>query len=300
LHISQKKKRKIEKTLVAYSFIGPNIIGYLVFTMFPIIFTLLISLFDWDYFAGFSGLQFNWFSNYIRMWNDTWFLDSIRNNFVYSFVSVPLTIFFAFFMAVLVESFIKWKNIIRLCLFIPYITNLVVVCYVWQMMLSRTGIITQFIRFVGVSDPPRWLGNPFWALPALIMISIWINIGYVFVLYLAGLKNIPDYLYEAATIDGANWIQKVRHVTVPMVSPTTFFILITQLIFSFRVFAQVNILTQGGPGTSTSVLSYYIYLLAFRFYRMGYASAITWVMFVIIFIFTIIQWKGQKKWSNIY
>lgn len=300
VNIKRKKSRQIEKNLVAYSFIAPNVLGFLLFTMFPVIFTLLLSLFDWDYLAGFSGLEFNGFSHYIRMWSDKWFLDSLRNNFVYSFVSVPLTIFFAFFLAVLVESFIKWKNAIRLCLFIPYITNSVVVCYVWEMMLSRNGIITQVIRFFGVSNPPMWLGSPVWALPALIMISIWINIGYVFVLYLAGLKNIPDSLYEAATIDGANWLQKVRNVTVPMVSPTTFFILITQLIFSFRVFAQINILTQGGPGTSTSVLSFYIYLLAFRFYRMGYASAITWVMFIIIFTFTLIQWKGQKKWSNIY
>jgi multiple sugar transport system permease protein len=151
---------------------------------------------------------------------------------------------------------------------------------------------------LGISDPPKWIASSKWALPAVMIMSVWGGLGYNTVIYLAGLQGIPKELYESADIDGANWWHKLIRITIPMLSPTTFFLLITNIISSFQVFGQINIMTQGGPGTSTTVIAYYIYLSGFRYYKMGYSASMAWFLFIAIFIVTLIQWKGQKKWVN--
>jgi multiple sugar transport system permease protein len=200
--------------------------------------------------------------------------------------------------AVVLNKYVFGKNIIRMFFFLPYIANIVVISTVWFVMYTDSGPITMLIKQMGVENPPYWLADPNWALPAIMFMTIWMNLGYTMVIYLAGLQTIPQELYEAGSLDGASFLQMFKHITVPMLSPTTFFILITSIINSFKVFGQINIMTQGGPGTSTSVLVFYIYTAAFKFYKMGYAAAMSWVLFVIIFIVTIIQWQGQKKWDN--
>lgn len=292
-------RKTIRRNLVGYSFILPNMVGVLVFTVLPVIITMLISFTDWDYTSSLSSVNWLGLDNFKAMWGDKWFVAALKNTLRYSFVTVPVTIVLALVFALVIHSFVRFKGFVRLCLFLPYVTNLVVVCYIWKIMLSKSGIITQLVRLLGVANPPIWLGNSKWALPALMLISIWTNLGYVFVIYQAALSNVDEALYESAKIDGANWFQRSVRITIPLLSPTTFFILITQLIFSFRMFDQVQILTQGGPGMSTTVLAHYIYVSAFAYYKMGYSSAMTWVLFLIIFGVTIIQWKGQKKWAEI-
>ncbi|MDR1440588.1 MAG: sugar ABC transporter permease [Clostridiales bacterium] len=292
-----RKRRVLKENLIGYSFIFPNLAGVLLFTVIPVAATLVISFSDWDYTASLAQLNFTGLANYVNIWGDRWFVAALKNTLIYSACSVPLTIFFALVAALVVDRYVRAKKLVRLCLFLPYVTNLVVVCYAWQMMLSKNGVLTQAVRLLGVESPPIWLASSAWAMPTLIMIGAWLNVGYVFVLYQSALSGIPAELYESAVIDGANFLQQSLRITVPMLTPTTFFVLVTQLIFSFRMFDQVQILTDGGPGMATTVLAHYIYVSAFRYYKMGYASAMTWIMFIIIFLVTIIQWRGQRKWN---
>jgi multiple sugar transport system permease protein len=150
----------------------------------------------------------------------------------------------------------------------------------------------------GVKNPPQWLGDSNWALLAIILMTIWSNVGYSVMIYTSAIQSLPKDVYEAADVDGASEIRKFFKITVPFLTPTTFFLVITTFITSFQVFAPIQIMTRGGPGTSTHVLVYYIYTSAFTFYRMGYASAMSWILFLILFAITMVEWRGQKKWVS--
>lgn len=296
------KKFKLSKQartdLTGYTFILPNIIGVCLFTLFPMIFSLVISFTDWDYTRGFGNWNFVGISNFIEMWKDEWFTSSLTNTIVFAVGVVPATIFLALVLAVVIDKYCVAKLSIRLALFIPYISNIVAVAIVWVMMYSPWGPFTQLVKSMGVEDPPQWLGSTTWALPALMLMMVWAGVGYANIIYTSAIQGLPQDVYEAADIDGANEITKFFKLTIPFLSPTTFFLVITTFITSFQVFAPVQIMTRGGPGTATNVLVYYIYTSAFTFYRMGYASAMSWILFVILFIVTIIQWRGQKKWVS--
>ena len=187
---------------------------------------------------------------------------------------------------------------IRLAMFMPYISNIVAVAIVWVMMYSPWGPFTQMVKAFGVENPPQWLGDPDWALPAIMIMQIWSGLGYAIMIYTSAIQGLPQDVYEAAEIDGANGVQKFMYLTLHFLSPTTFFLVITTFITSFQIFAPIQIMTRGGPGSSTNVLVYYIYTSAFTFYKMGYASAMSWILFIILFIITMIQWQGQKKWVS--
>jgi multiple sugar transport system permease protein len=216
---------------------------------------------------------------------------------VFTFTTVPITAFLALVLAVIINKYTYGKDVIRVMVFIPYISSVVAVCIVWMVLLHPTyGPINQFLMQLGIKNPPRWLSDMNWALPAVIIITIWQQLGYYIIVYIAGLNSISNELYEAAEIDGANLFQKFWHITIPMVSPTTFFLVTMGIIGSFKVFDQISVLTQGGPGTATTVLAYYIYRTAFEFFRMGYASTVAWILFILVFIITMFQWRAQKKW----
>jgi multiple sugar transport system permease protein len=271
-------------------------LGVLLFTLIPVIFSLVISFSSWDYIQPLSQIKFTGFANYVRMWSDNWFLASLRNNLLYAVTTVLASMGLALLFAYLVDRFCKGKGLIRLLLYSTNIVSSVVAAYVWQMMLSQRGMIPNLLRGLGMQTVPFFLGNTRLAIWALIAMGVWSNLGYVFVLYMAGLQNVPGELYDACQVDGCSEYQRFAHVTVPMLAPTTFFVLITQVIFSFRVFTPVQLLTRGGPGTSTSMLAYYVYVSAFQYYQMGYSASITWILFVIIFLFTLVQWKYQDRW----
>jgi multiple sugar transport system permease protein len=288
-------KNKLKTVAIAYSFLAPGLIGLLLFTLFPVMLSLFVSFSEWNFATGLSGIKFAGLSNFINLFKDKWFLTSLKNNFIFSFSTVPLTMAIALVMAVIVERYVSGKTIVRLLIYIPNILGSVVVANIWRVLLSKRGAINILLSKIFGPDLPSWLGDPTWAFPAIILMSIWGGVGYVFILYMSGLQNIPETLYEAAELDGAGGVQAFIHITIPMLSPITFFILITQIIFSFRVFAQIQILTQGGPGMATTVTAYYIYVTAFQYYKMGYASAMTWILFIIIFGFTLFQWNMQKR-----
>ena len=234
--------------------------------------------------------------NYLNMWKDDWFLASFRNTLLFSVGFVPITLVLALLISVLMDRYVYNKRSCQLFFFMPYISNVVAVSIVWVIMLSSSGPITMFIRSLGVENPPKWLGNTSTALPSIVLMSVWLNVGYLIMIYTSALQTVPKDLYEAASIDGANGFKQLWHITIPMLRPTTFFLLITTIINSFKVFGQVNIMTKGGPGNATSVLVYYIYTSAFSFYDMGYAASMSWVLFILLFAVTLIQMRGQRKW----
>ncbi len=293
-----KMNKQLKTDITGYTFILPNILGFLVFTLFPIVFSFIISFTDWDYTKGLGNWNFNWGANFVEMWKDKWFTSSLINTALYAIAVVPVTVFAAMVIAVIIDKFCFAKTPLRLAMFMPYISNIVAVAIVWVMMYSPWGPFTQLVKHLGVENPPQWLGDYNWALIAIIIMSIWSGVGYAVMIYTSAIQALPQDVYEAADVDGANQITKFFKLTVPFLSPTTFFLVITSLISSFQVFAQIQIMTRGGPGTSTHVLVYYIYTSAFSFYRMGYAASMSWVLFIILFIITIIQWQGQKKWVN--
>ncbi len=293
-----KLSRQFKTDITGYTFILPNILGMLIFTVFPLLFSLFISFTDWDFTKGIGNWEFNFGMNYIEMWKDQWFTSSLVNTILYSLAVVPVSIFLSLILAVILESYCYAKVPMKLAMFMPYISNIVAVAIVWVMMYSPWGPFTLMVKALGWENPPAWLGDYNWALVAVIIMSIWSSIGYNILIYSSAIQGLPQDVYEAADVDGANEITKFFKITVPSLSPTTFFLVITTLINSFQVFAPIQIMTRGGPGTSTSVLVYYIYTSGFSFFRMGYASAIAWILFLLLLIVTLIQWRGQKKWVS--
>ena len=291
-----KLSKQLHTDIAGYTFILPNLLGMLVFTLFPLLFSLYISFTDWEFTRGIGNWNFNWGANYVEIWKDNWFTSSLVNTFLFAFTVVPATIFIALVFAVLIDRYCFFKTPIRLAMFMPYISNVVAVAIVWVMMYSPWGPFTQLMQKLGWKEPPQWLGDYSWALPAVILMSVWSGIGYCILIYTSAIQGLPRDIYEAAEVDGANEVTKFFRLTIPSLSPTTFFLVITTLITSFQVFAPIQIMTRGGPGTSTNVLVYYIYTSAFSFYRMGYASAISWILFLLLLAVTLIQWRGQQKW----
>lgn len=293
------KHRELKRNITGYLFIAPNLIGFIILTLLPVLFSLGVSFTEWNLFTGAEGIKFVGLENYTGAFKDVWFIDSLKNNLLYTIVTIPVGLILSLFIAIILNDKVYGRNAIRAMFFMPYISNIVAISAVWLMLYNPSyGPINQFLMSIGIDNPPQWLASTKWALPAIMIMSIWSGLGYNAVIYLAGLQGIPRDLYEAADIDGANGWHKLRHITIPMLSPTIFFLLITGIINSFQVFGQINIMTQGGPVRATTVIAYYIYLSGFRYFKMGYASAMAWLLFIGIFIVTLIQWQGQKKWVN--
>jgi len=292
-------ERKKLGDVSGYLFIAPSMIGVLIFFVIPFLFSLILAFSHWNHMEGFSSIRFVGLGNFMKMFSDIWFRESFINNIIYSFIGVPISVFLAVILAPILNDKVFGKNVMRACYFIPYITNGVAIAFVWMLLFQpRLGPINSFLRAFGISNPPGWLASTQWALPALIIINMWATVGYNIIIYIANLQIISTDIYEATELDGASGVQKFFYITLPLLTPATFFLLTTGIITSFKVFGIVQALTQGGPIRSTSVLGYYIYLTAFRYYDMGYASAISWVLFAMIFLVTLIQFKLQKRWVN--
>lgn len=282
--------------LVGYAFLLPNFIGFLLFVFIPIIASLVISFTNWD---AFNPPEFIGLANYARLLQDKVFHVSLLNNLYYTAISIPATLVLALTVAMVLNKALKGVRIFRAAFFIPNVTNIIAIAIVWQLLLHPTiGPINGFLRAIGIADPPRWFASRDWAMLGVILVSVWQKAGYFMVIYLAGLQGIPQFMYEAADIDGASGWQKFIHVTLPMLSPVIFFTSVIAIIHSFKVFAQIFALTEGGPGYATNVLVYQIYVEGFKKYDFGYASAMAYVLFAIISVVTLIQFRGQKRWVN--
>lgn len=277
-----------------YAFIGINLIGVLVFWTLPLLLSFLISISKWDLSKGISGIRIVGFSNYIEMWKDEWFRASLFNNIIFTGSYVVILVVLSFLVAYLMNEYVIGKKLAQLGLYVPYIVNVVAISAVWLALFSNNGPIVSFLRFLGMEHPPVFIADVHWAMPAMIFICVWQNLGYTVMLFISGLVNIPKDLYEAADIDGANLFAKIRFITIPMLSATTFFIVITSVINSFKVFGLINLITKGGPGTSTTMLVYNIYRTAFQFGKLEFASAQGIVLLLLIFVITWIQFRAQK------
>lgn len=293
-----KNRKKIKNTIEGYLFILPNLLGFLVFTLFSVVFSAVISFTNWDMITGFGELKFIGIQNYIDLFTDNWFTDSILNN-LFFIAFIPLYLFVGLAVATLLNGSVFFSKTIRTIIYLPHVTNVVIVSLLWSFLLRPDGgIVNNILMAVGIANPPLWFGSTIWVKPAIVLIMLWSGLGYNTLLYLAALQAISKDLYEAANIDGASKLRQFFKITIPMVSPTTFFMLIMGLISSFQMWSNVQILTAGGPGTASTVIGYYIYKTAFLYGKMGYASSMAWVLFVFVLIITLIQWRGQKKWVN--
>ncbi len=282
----------------AYLFLAPAIVSIMIFFFIPVIAAAFISFTDFDIYSlgSYSNVRFLWFRNYIELLNDPLFWTALKNTFYYVIVAGPLSVGVSLGAAILLNSkLIKFKSIFRLTYFIPVVTNLVAVAIVWRFIYHpRFGLLNYCLGFFGI-NPIDWLGDPNWAMPAIIIMSVWKNFGYNMIIFIAGLQNIPEYLYEAAMMEGANGWQQFKKITIPMLAPTTVFISIITMIGFFQLFAEPYIMTQGGPLNSTLSIVQYMYQEGFRWWNMGYSASIAFVLFFIIFIATLVQLKLQKS-----
>jgi multiple sugar transport system permease protein len=300
--VKHKKMSKAEfnENVTGWTFISLNLIGYIVFKLLPIIISLILSFCSWNLISGFSGIRFIGFKNYTNLLSDVWFTTSLINTLIFTFVSVPLSVILSLILAVILNDKIFCKSLVRLGFYLPNISSVVAISVVWSILyMNPFGPINMFLRSIGIAHPPGWLYSSTWALPSIIIMSVWQVVGYNAIILLAGLQDVPTSLYEVADIDGANSFVKFFKITIPMLSPALFFVIVISIISSFQVFTQVNIMTQGGPGTATTVLVYYIYKTAFTYNKIGYANSMGWVLFIMVFAFTAIQWKFFNKDSYI-
>ncbi len=289
------KKRRSNR-LTAYAFLAPNFIGFFVFTLIPILVACGLCFVKWD-FA--NPMEYVGMKNFLKLFRDNGFQISLWNSIYFTVTSVPLTIVISLLLALLVHQKLKGIKLFRTLFFFPYISSMVAVAVVWNMLYHPTmGPINQFLRMIGIQNPPGWTSSVIWALPAVMLMCVWKQVGYYMIIYLAGLQSIPEYLHEAATIDGANAWQRFRYITLPMLTPSTFFICVLVIINSLKIFDPIMIMTDGGPGRATYTLVYYIYYQAFTLFKFGYASAIAMALLVIVLISTIIQFKLESKWVN--
>ena len=261
--------------------------------LFPILFAFYIMLTDWSLAKEpeFIGLK-----NFETMVKDRLFWKSLVNSFYYTFVAVPTGIFIAFWLALALNRKMRGIIFFRTVYFLPQITLTVAAATIWRWIYQpEIGMINHLLEMIGI-DGPKWIHNTQWAMPAVIIMSNWQGIGFAMLILLAGLQGIPEEYYEASAIDGASSWQRMRFVTLPMLSPAIFFVVVTSLIGAFQAFDQFYVLTEGGPAHATTPLTLYIFQNAFRFFKMGYGAALAAVLFVIILIITIAQWHLARRW----
>jgi multiple sugar transport system permease protein len=284
---------KRQANLYGFAFIAPAIILIIIFNLYPIWSGLWLSFFEWD---GVRDKVFIGLDNYAALFRDKGFYTSLINTVYFTVGTVPVMVFLSIVFAVLLNMKIKGAAIFRGIYFLPTITSMVAIAVIWRWIYNAdSGILNMMLYQLGLPTP-GWLTSTKYAMPAIIIMSIWKSIGSNIVIMLAGLQSIPGTLYEAAEIDGANAFHKFWRITLPMLSPTTFFVTVISIIGSFQVFEQALVLTSGGPGNATLVMVYYIYRQAFENFNLGYASALAYVLFISILIVTIIQWVAQKYW----
>jgi multiple sugar transport system permease protein len=283
---------------VAILFLLPDFVGFFVFTLLGVVGTLVISFTHWDLATAPTWLGLE---NYRTLADDPLFWQVVKNTAYYTLAVVPISTALGLLVALGLNRRLPGTTVLRTAYFAPFITTLASAALLWQWIFDPTrGLIDSYLYMVGVNDPPAWLNSSVWAMPALIIFGVWRQIGFSMVLFLAGLQSVPRPLLEAATVDGANGWQRFRHVTFPMISPTTLFVVIITTIGAFQLFDQAYVLTSGrfGPGNATNTLVGYLYQKAFVDLNMGEASATAWALFIIIFAVTIIQLVAQRRWVH--
>ena len=276
-------------------FLAPSLIGLLMFTILPILVSLGLTFTKWDLI---TPPQFIGFSNFTNLASDTKFWRALGHTLMFIVGYIPLVMVTSLSAALLLDKKLIGRRFLRTAFFTPVVSAWVAVALLWMWIFNpKFGLLNYLLALVGITGP-AWLYDPSWAMPAIILTSVWKDTGFFMIMFLAGLQNIPEIYYEAAKIDGAGSITRFFRITLPLLTPTAFFAMIIALINSFQVFDQVWIMTKGGPAGSTSVVVEQIVRNAFDYSRMGYASTISWVLFALVFIATLVQMWAQKRWVN--
>ncbi|GAB4564021.1 MAG: sugar ABC transporter permease [Anaerolineae bacterium] len=276
-----------------YIAISPWLIGFILFTGGPILFSLGMSFTNW---TGLTNREWIGLLNYRKLFfDDPLFYTVLKNTFYYSFASVALGTIGALATAILMNQRVPAVAVFRTLYYLPSVTSGVAIAIMWLWLFNpQVGLVNYLLSLVGIKGP-GWLASRTWAMPALIIMSLW-GIGGSMIILLAGLQGIPEHLYEAARIDGANKWHEFRHVTLPMLSPVLFYVIVISIIGSFQIFENVYVMTQGGPGTATLVYVLHLYRNAFEYQKMGYASAMAWILFLIILGLTWLQLRTSRYW----
>jgi multiple sugar transport system permease protein len=294
--VSGKGGLRRGETVAAYLFLLPNIVGFLIFTLLAVLASAAIALTNWDILSppDFVGLK-----NFQRLLTtDDTFQKVLLNTTVFTLASVLGSMVLSLLVALAMNTALRGIVLFRTAYYLPVVTSSVAVAVVWTWFYNPDfGPLNYYLSLLGVR-PPAWLGSPEWALPAVIIVSVWKSIGYDMIIWLAGLQGIPQHLYEAAAIDGAGRWRRFSAITLPLLTPTTFFVLVISLIRAFQVFDVVQVMTDGGPADASRTMVLYIYDTGFRFLKMGYAASVAWTLFVIIFAITIVQWRVQGRWVH--
>jgi multiple sugar transport system permease protein len=290
-----RQRRRFQEAALAYLFLAPTLLGLIFFSLGPVIAGFLISFTNWNLLLP---------PNWVGLYNYQALIDLelphkvLRNTLYYTVLNVPLNMTLALITALLLNQKLRWVALYRAVYFLPVVSSTVAASLIWTWLFSPNfGPINYFLESIGIPGP-AWLGSTAWAMPAVIIMSVWKGFGINMLIFLAGLQSMPQELTEAAMIDGANRWQRFWRVTWPLLTPTTFFVLVISCIASFQVFEQVYVMTNGGPAYATTVLGLFIYLNAFRYNNMGYAAAAAYVLFAIIMVFTLAQFRLQERWTN--
>jgi multiple sugar transport system permease protein len=285
-----------QESWLALLLILPSTLGIVVFAILPIIASLGISLTNW---GGLSTPKFVGLDNYATALSDSRAISSLSHTLLYVLLAVPTGVAISMLLAVLINNLkAGWlKSVFRTVYYLPMVTIGVAVALLWQVLLAPQGLVNLILGWLGVHGP-NWLGSPDWVLPAVAVFSVWQGSGQGIILFLASLASVPKELYEAAQLDGAKPFESFRFITLPMVSPTVFLVLVLSVIGALQVFEAVLVLSNGGPGDSSTTVALYIYKTAFSFFKMGYASALAWMLSVILIVLLVIQWRNQSKWVN--
>lgn len=283
------RSRQTRHALIGYAFLLPNLLGFVVFLAGPILFSFVLSFYRWNIFspATFIDLQ-----NYVRILFDPgsqfW---TYLGNTLFFMLGIPIGLGFALFLALLVNQRLRAIGLFRTLYFLPVVASMITVALLWEYILNREhGLLNQFLGQFGV-QPLFWLGDPLLAKVGIILMRIWKTAGYNMLIYLAALQAIPEEYYEAARMDGAGHRAQFLHITFPLLAPANFFLIVTNIIGTFQLFGPIYVLTRGGPGKGTWTLIYEVFFKAYREFDMGYAAAVSWILFVLMFVVTLVQWR---------
>jgi len=299
--VRKQRSRALRRrnTALGWSFIAPNFIGFAVITMVPVVLMFYMAFTNWNALGtpAWTGL-----ANLQRLARNTTFRAAVAQTFYYAIPHIFLTGILALALALLLNQKLRGMAFFRAAAFFPYITSIVAIVIVWNLLLSpKYGPVNEFLRFLGVANPPGWTVSSKWSMPAVIIVGTWREMGYYMLLFLAGLQTIPRELYEAARVDGANSWGRFLHITWPGLRPTTFFVTVMLAISSFKIFDLVQVMTNGGPGTSTYTISFFIYQVSLGTSgtsssgEFGYASAASLILFIICLAVTVMQFVVNQQ-----
>lgn len=288
-------RRQRTNALWGLFFITPQLFGLLVFSLFPVAYAFVLSVMKWD---GLGAREFVGLANFSHQLTDSRFQNALMHTVIYTIIAVPGSVIFSLLLALAVNR-VRGKTIYRTIFFLPTVTSSVAVSMVWLWMLNGDfGVINVYLREQFSLNPPNWLVNSTWVIPAIAMVAIWAGLGFNMVIFLAGLQGIPSTYLEAAQIDGASRWRQFWNIILPLLSPTTFFVTIISIIASFQVFDFVYVMTGGGPGSASTTMVFHIYELAFVKFTFGLSAAAAVILFVIIMGVTLVQFWGQRHWVH--